>query len=65
MVPIYPGLSQFSFASQACYVDNIAPEILPSESIGNHPKVVSMKDLLKTVGTDALVELSHRLGKCM
>jgi len=46
-------------------VDNIAPEILPSESIGNHPKVVSMKDLLKTVGTDALVELSHRLGKCM
>ena len=46
-------------------MDNIAPEIGPSESIGENPKVVSMKDLLKTIGTDALVELSHRLGKCM
>ena len=40
-----------------------AHELGPCETVAENQKVVAMIDLLKAVGIDALVELSHRLGK--
>ena len=45
-------------------MDSIADEIetSDSESVGQHPKVVKMKDRLKAVGLDVLTELSFKIG---